>query len=78
MTSVSAAFDYFLGLGIFGGLYWFLNGLVSDFSPYAMQDSDLITFANWLWAGALVIYLIIGAFWLPRTIKEYENKRRKK
>jgi len=79
LTAVSSALDYFLGLGLFGGLYWFLNGLIIDLRPYAMTDHpELLTLANWLWVGSLVLYLILGFFWLPRSIKEWDNKNNKR
>lgn len=77
MTAVSSALDYFLGLGLFGGLYWFLNGLIVDLKPYA-EDAELITLANWIWAGALILYLILGAFWLPRVLKEWQQEKRRR
>ena len=72
MTAVRSAFDYFFGLGIFGALYWFLNGILVELKPFALSG-DVLTYANWLWAGAIVIYLVAGAFWLPRMMKEWKG-----
>ena len=69
-TGVMAAFDYLFGLGVFGFLYWLLNGILVEIRPVS-ETGDLLTFANWLWWGAIVLYLIFGMFWLPRKVKEY-------
>ena len=76
MTAVSSALDYFLGLGLFGGLYWFLNGILIDVKVYT-YDSELLRLANYIWVGSLVLYLILGAFWLPRVLKEWHQHKRR-
>lgn len=75
MTAVRSAFDYFFGLCIFGALYWFLNGILVELEPFALTG-DVLTYANWLWGGAIVIYLVAGAFWLPRMMKEWKGGNR--
>jgi len=70
-TAVSAALEYFIGFPIFGAAYWLLNGILVEFKVLTL-DSDLKAYCNWLWFGALVLYLVLGVFWLPRKIKEWE------
>ena len=71
-TSVGYAFDYIMGLALFGLVWGLLNLMFSQLT--AMKTAgDLLTIANVMWDGALVIYIIFGAFWLPRKIKELEH-----
>jgi len=69
-TGVLAVLDYIFGLGVFGFLYWLLNGILLEFKPYS-ETGTVFDYASWLWFGALVIYLVFGAFWLPRKVKEF-------
>ena len=68
------AFDYLFGLGIFGLIYWLLNGIkvltIANLSPF---DADLMLFINIMWGAGVVIYLIFGAFWLPNKLREWEE-----
>ena len=75
MTAVTFALDYIFGLGVFGFLYWLLNGILVEFRPLS-ETGTLLEWANYLWFGSLVVYLIFGAFWLPRKIKEWQYMRR--
>ena len=61
---------YFIGLSVFGFLYWLLNGIVdilkvsgihntTDFTSY-----DLLMF---IWGGLVVVYLIFGGIWMLRS-----------
>lgn len=71
-TSVMIALDYFFGLGVFGFIYWLLNGILPSFMSIS-ENTPIYTFAIWLWHGSLVLYLVFGIFWLPRKIKEYNE-----
>lgn len=72
-TAASAALEYFIGFPIFGTAYWVLNGILVEFKVLTL-DSDLKAYCNWLWFGALVVYIVVGVFWLPRKIKEYNGE----
>ena len=61
--------DIILLLSVFGFLYWLLNGILAEFRPIA-ESGDVLTYANWMWAGAVILYLVFGVFWLPRAVKE--------
>ena len=75
MTSVMYVFDYMFGIGMFGFMYWLLNGILVNFKPLS-STGTLFDWANYLWFGSLVAYLVFGAFWLPRKLKEWEYMRR--
>ena len=70
-TSVGYAFDYIIGLALFGLVWGILNLIFAPLTVLKSAD-DLLTLANVMWDGSLVIYLIFGAFWLPRKIKEWD------
>jgi len=70
-TAVSAVFEYIFGLATFGFFYWLLNGILVEFQGVS-ETGTLYDFGMYLWAGSLIIYLIFGAFWLPRKLKEWE------
>jgi len=69
-TGVMAALDYIFGLGVFSFLYWLLNGILVEFRDVS-ETGDVYNLASWLWYGSLVLYLVFGAFWLPRKVKEF-------
>jgi len=71
-TSVGYVFDYMVGLGLFGIAFYLLNGIIVEIRAVA-PSGDLLLFANFVWRGSLVIYLVFGAFWLPNKIKEWEH-----
>lgn len=75
MTAVMYVFDYLFGFAVFGFLYWLLNGVLVSFRSLSASGS-LLSWANYLWFGAVVIYLVFGVFWLPRKLKEWEYVRR--
>lgn len=64
-------FDYLFGLGLFGLVYWLLNGILVELRVLS-ATGDVYTLANFLWAGALVVYLIFGIFWMVRKLKEWD------
>jgi succinate dehydrogenase/fumarate reductase cytochrome b subunit len=63
---------YFIGIVVFGFLYWLLNGIVTifrdmnianttDFTPY-----DLLLY---IWAGIVIVYLVFGGIWMVRSFQ---------
>ena len=73
MTAIRYVFDYLFGLGLFGFIYWILNGIKIVMQGQASLSSTttpVYDLANLLWTGALIVYLIFGAFWLPKKIQE--------
>ena len=60
---------YILGLGLFGLIYWFLDGMLTYFIDVNVHTAG--TTFNLLHAGwtfGLIVYLIFGGIW---TIKAY-------
>ena len=72
MTSVLYVIDYFIGFPLLGIIFYVLNGILVDILVLA-PDGDLLNFANMIWGGVLILYIIVGFFWLPRKIKEWEG-----
>jgi len=69
-TSVLYAFEYLMGLAIFGLIYYLLNGILPEFALISTQD-DVYQFANWSWNAAVVVYLLFGMFYFFRSIKTW-------
>ena len=73
MTAVRYVFDYLFGLGLFGFIYWILNGIkivMQRSSSFGSTTLPVYDLANLLWAGALIVYLIFGGYWLPKKMQE--------
>jgi len=71
-TSAIHVLDYLLGLGAFGIVRWVLNGIIEDLQAIGTQN--LVTsYANHMWTFALLLYIVVGIFWLPRKIKELKG-----
>ena len=71
-TAVLYAVEYFIGFPIIGVVYYVLNGILAEFLSLA-PSGDVLTFANMIWSGVLIIYIVVGLFWLPRKLKEWEG-----
>ena len=69
-TSVFYAFDYLIGLVVFGFLYGILNLIVFPFANLDSSDS-LHDYVLMIWYGALVVYLVFGPFWFWNKLKEW-------
>ena len=69
-TTVVYAFEYLAGLFFFGLTYWILNGILPFFRAISVQD-DVYTLANYLWIGALVVYVIFGIWYFIIRIKTW-------
>lgn len=68
-TSVFYAFDYLIGLVVFGFIYGILNMIIPVFANINPSD-DIWMYANFMWGAALFVYLIFGPFWFWNKIKE--------
>ena len=73
-TSVSYAFEYFIGLMVFGLLWWMFNGILPEIGVVSVQG-DVFRLSQYLWEGSVVVYLIFGMFYLWRRIKEWKILR---
>lgn len=74
MTSGILVLDYLFGLGFFGFLYWLLNGVLG-YMRNLSETGNVWNMCNYLWTGALIIYLLIGIFWLLRSMKEWQYEQ---
>jgi len=71
MSAVRHAFDYLFGLGVFGFFYWILNGILVEFRPVS-ETGSIYDWANYMWSASVIIYLVFGAFWFFRVLKEWQ------
>jgi len=71
MSAIRHAMDYLFGLGVFGFVYWILNGIRVEFQPVS-ETGTIYDWANYMFNGAVIIYLIFGAFWFFRVLKEWQ------
>jgi len=71
-TAAIYALDYLGGLTLFGVVYYVLNGILVEFQLIG-TDNIVTPYANMFWVGALILYLLLGVFWLPRKLKEWKG-----
>lgn len=64
-------FEYILGLGVFGFLYWILDSIQHDIS-IASSTGDVFTLLSYVWTGLIVLYIIFGGIWVVRKYNERE------
>lgn len=67
--------QYCFGLGVFGFVYWLLEGIRELIVDLGISETgsafDLIML---LWAGVLIVYLIFGGIWVIRKYNEAEYR----
>jgi hypothetical protein len=68
-TSIIYVFDYLIGLAVFGIFYAMWNGILVEMQTIS-STSIVFDFVNMIWTGALVMYLVLGPFWLFNRIRE--------
>ena len=72
-TSVFHAFDYIIGLAVFGFIYALLNMILPSFE--VLSSTGVVhDFANFIWVGALVVYLVFGPFYFWNKLKEWGER----
>ena len=64
---------YFIGLVVFGFIYWLLDGILTIFKGTNVQD--ITSFNSWdimiyVWAGIVIVYLVFGGIWLIRSFSQ--------
>jgi len=74
MTSVRYVFSWIAMFAVIGFLFWILNEIRVLFRPYG-ETGDVLTLANFLWDGSLLIIAVLSIFWLLRKMKEWEVVR---
>ena len=68
--------QYIMGIGVFGFMYWLLNGILRYFIAENIHETGTIwDFMTFIWAGIVIIYLIFGGIWVVRKYnqKEYQG-----
>jgi len=59
--------QYGFGVAVFGFMYWLLDGVIDEFLKVNVHETGLIfDLLFYMWAGALLVYLIFGGWWLIR------------
>ena len=71
-TGVFFAFDYLIGLAVFGFAYWVLNGILPGLQIISVHDV-VYKLAMFFWGGSIVIYLVFGPFYFWNRLKEYDK-----
>ena len=71
---------YFIGLVVFGFLYWLLDGMMDIFIGTAVADTTTFSCYDllmYVWSGIVVVYLVFGGIWLIRSFQKqsYEYVR---
>lgn len=69
--------QYGIGLGVFGFIYWLLDGIMDDFVAAGIHETgSTYTLLMFIWTAAIVIYVIFGGWWVIRKYNEEEYVRR--
>jgi hypothetical protein len=70
-TTAIYAIEYIAGLFFFGLIYWILNGILPVFAAMSVVG-NVTDLANYIWAGATVIYLVLGIWYFIIRIKSWK------
>lgn len=64
-------FEYLIGIGVFGFAYWLLNGILDTLIGTNISETGTTyTILFYIWAGAIIVYLIFGGWWMIRRYDE--------
>ena len=66
---------YFVGLAVFGFLYWLLDGIMDIMIGTGVADTTTFScydFLLYIWAGIVLVYLVFGGIWLVRSMERSE------
>lgn len=75
MSAARHAMDYIAGLGIVGFIWAVMHEVVSGVDAGITNSGDVYTLAMGIWDVILILYLLFGAFWLFRVVKEWQFER---
>jgi hypothetical protein len=73
MSSFSNVLLYFIGLVVFGFIYWLLDGITDILIATNVQNTTYFTPWNlllYVWAGIVIVYLVFGGIWLVRSFQK--------
>ena len=66
---------YTMGIGVFGFVYWLLDGILRIMRATGVHETGNTFDLLWyMWLGILVIYLIFGGIWVVRKYNEVEYR----
>ena len=71
--SFSNVILYFIGLTVFGFLYWLLGGITDAFIALNIHNTTDFTSYElllYIWSGIVIVYLIFGGIWLIRSFQK--------
>ena len=71
-TSVYYAFDYIFSLAVFGFLFTILGFIIVAFAAIC-TSGDIKDFAQYMWYGTPLIFLIFGPFWFFNKLREWKE-----
>ena len=60
---------YLGGIGVFGFVYWLLDGIRPYFMSLSVQG-DTYLFLCMVWGGSIIVYLLFGGLWMVRKYNE--------
>jgi hypothetical protein len=67
--------QYCIGIAAFGFIYWILDGVMDEFLSVGVHKTGLtFELLFYFWAGALLVYLIFGGWWVIRRYVEKPSK----
>jgi len=75
MSAARHALDYIFGLGIVGFIWAVMNLVIEGVDNGISNTGDVYTLALGIWNVILVLYLLFGAFWLFRVVKEWQYEQ---
>ena len=65
--------EYILGLGVFGLVYWILDGIKEVFINVNIHQRTVVwDLLQYIWLGTLIIYIVFGAWYTIRKYNESE------
>jgi len=71
--SAAPVIGYIIGIGIFSGVGWFLNGIIETFLDTGIyQTNNVLTFFQYIWAAVFMVFLIGGGLYV---IRQYNEQR---
>jgi len=58
-------------LFVFGFIYWLLDNIQVHFRDLS-EKGDVFDILKYFWTGIIIIYLILGGYWVVRKYTERE------
>jgi len=77
-VSMLPVLKYAFGLGVFGVVYWLLDGIMDLFIAEAVHTSGMtFNVIHAVWTAALLVYMVFGGWWLVRMYNEDQYSMRR-